>query len=216
MLSSLVFRLFLFLALCALAITAQAGVISTTGSILFIDPPPSGLTLPIAPNTLESNDITRLYYFRNVPRSTDQMDFCEPGTYTSFANAPNCYLPASFVGDLAYIYFDPVGTPDPPIVRSGSVTFSTDIVAILAGGQYGLELGTTSPDSLTFSADRRTVGLTLGEGHPLSLGGDQVVVYLNSDSVPEPGTLSLIGCSLVLVAAFARRADGTNSPRRTR
>jgi hypothetical protein len=203
--SPLGFPLFPFLTFCALDFAAQAGVISTSGSILFIDAPPSGLTLPIAPNTLESNDIIRLYYFRNVPRSTDQMDFCQPGTYTSFANAPNCYLPSDFAGDLAYIYFDPAGNPDPPIVRSGSVTFGTRIVAILAGGQYGLELGPSSPDSVTFSADRRTVRVTLGEGHPLSLGGDQLVVYLDSDSVAEPGTLFCTGCALVFLAVFARR-----------
>ena len=188
----------LLLALCVLTTPAQAGVISTTGSIVFTDPAPPGLTLPIAPGALESNDVIRLFYFRNFPRSSDEMDICQPGTYNNWATVTHCYLPGDFVGDMAYIYFDPIGTPA-SVIRSGSVTFETNVVAILAGGSWGLELN--SGDTVTFSADRRTVGLTLGEGP----GGDQVVVYLNS--VPEPGTLSYISCALLLMAAVARRVS---------
>src|SRR5690242_9041445 len=103
------FRLFLILTFCAMAIPSRADIVSAIGPIVFVDPFPSGLTLPITPNTMEVNGPIRVYYLHNVPGNTSQMDFCQPGAFTSYTNAPTCLLPSNFVGDLAYVYFDPVG-----------------------------------------------------------------------------------------------------------
>jgi hypothetical protein len=137
------------------------------------------------------------------------------------------FLPAgNYLLDTYFLHWDPVTGQTGH--ASGSITLDTPILAIeytstsmdnwdgTVGGltgilyptglpQRGVEIFTGNPvaESIVFSTDRRSVSVNL---YALPTETDQLRIIV-VQSVPEPGTLSYIGSTLVLAAALARRVS---------
>lgn len=199
---------------CAMLITgpAIAGIISVT-NVNQIAAPAS-----VAKNALVDD---MAYLFTEKTNFTTlapvTMDVVAPGTYT--ADPGNTPLAANSVIDSYFLHFDVVATALNS--TSGSVTFNTEVIGIIANdvrlanshGQLGAAVTTywaagslngiwdSNPlDSITLSADRRTVRFAWSVGNAI----DSVrIITAASATVPEPATLGLV--SLALFGAMRRR-----------
>ena len=213
-------------ALC-LAAPVQAAIIGTTGATLEIVAPTSTEL-----NQLEDNSTIFLFgELRNVTLANFLItDLDTPGSYDRFSppSAGSSQIAAGTQVDSYFVHYDvSVGAT----VNSGSVSFDADVLGIilmtstfdLAGpgggsdallgasvttyipvgglGVRGMEFGN---DSITLSADLRTVSFTLRGGVN---GVDQLRILTMSDliTVPEPGTFAQLGLGLAGLAWLGGR-----------
>ncbi len=149
------------------------------------------------------------------------VDVTVPGTYTANPVGTGINFTAGQLIDSYYLHYDVSGTG----VTTGSLVFDTDVLAII-GDVYNLEnshgqlgaAGTTywisnnlhglwdsANDSITLSADRRTIDFTFRVGSAI----DSVRILTVASSVvgvPEPATGLFVALGLV---ALLRRRLGT-------
>ncbi len=160
--------------------TARAQIVSATGDVVEVSPPPS-----VAPGASESNERIIAFDEQQCYTLTQPLtvDISQPGTYspTNPVLTPSV-IPAGTVVSSHLLHFDPVGAPLTTVTRSGSATFDADVLGIIVGdttltaSDYLGATGTTYPtgagitlrglepglnnindDIVTLSPDRRTV-----------------------------------------------------------
>ena len=197
------FWAFVGIALVALAATASATIIGTSGQITKIAPPPSVLF-----DALESD--TTMFAFdeqQNVTLSQPlNVDITTPGTYDDSGDLTPGTIPAGTAVSSQFVHSDPVGTQHPGVTLDGTVTTDKDIlgIAILAKGlndsDYLGAPGTLYPtgvfgrglnldnqdDFIIEQIDKRTVQIH----SDVRLHSDQVRII--TDGTPDGG---LEGCT---------------------
>ena len=192
--------------------------ISWSGSIVAIMPPSSTVqNVGLESDTATNAWAERTNYVLLAPLG---MDATTPGTYTiSSCCTPGTASPGIVVSSY-YFHIDPVGSDRvSPLQFSGSVTFDKAVLGIAwmdasliasnslgsAGTVYntsvsnfGLNPGIVG-DSVTISADRRTVSFVL---NPMNDSDD---FRIFTDNVPEPATGLLLVPGLAALAFLRRR-----------
>jgi hypothetical protein len=207
-------RVVFFLMALLLTTLVQAGIISTTGSIVDSGDVPVNLTA----HTVESNDQIRLYAEQKyLELGADlTVDFTEPSQYDEVEDLSSSQILTGTRVDSYIMHFDKVGKSISSLRLSGSATFDRDILGVIVledslnncdsivgagdttydiGNYRGLELWGSLPDGqdvIELSIDRRTLTVSLVSAEY----SDQIRVIT---TVPEPTTLLLLGLgSLVL------------------
>ena len=202
-----------FALVTAIATPSMAGtIISTTGAVTPVAPPPS-----VALGARESN--TQLIVFSErtgfaLPGNVS-VNLSAPGTANS-ANGFNpspATLPAGTLADIFFFHSDPVGNG--PATYVGTATFSTPILGVITtaallsatdaslgnpGTTYPTGLAGRGPegtDTVTLSADRRTLSLNF----TTSTAVNEVRVLT---AVPEPSSLVLGAIGAGALLAFGR------------
>lgn len=193
-------------ALAVIPAGADATVSSTAGAVVEIPAPPSVRynALQSATNAFAFDEQTAVLLSAPVA-----VDAIAPGTYGRARDLQNLSVPAGTFVDTHLVHTDP---PKGKVVASGSVTFGSDILGVIAtapklaasdylgapGTLYagnitsrGLEVA-PSHDKFTISADRRT--LTVRMETPIAVdelrvlvAHDNVLVTSKTDS-PDPVT----------------------------
>ena len=205
-----------FVAVAALAASgpiASASIMSTSGAITEIAPPPS-----VAGDALESD--TTMFVFQ------EQHDFVLPVAAAVDITTPGDFIEANIVpGNIAqgsvvnifYVNFDTVGTGNPGTILDATIVFEfpihgIDLEPLLSEGLVFGAVGTTYADEgkinltqgvendvLGLAGDRRTLDIQLWVG-----GGDIDSMRIFT-AVPEPSTLTLAGLGMIGLLAYGRR-----------
>lgn len=200
---------------------ADAGIISVSGQVEVIPPPPS-----VRGGDLESDTFARIFPERQgvVLPAGLSVDITVPGSYATFASLTPGVLPAGALVDSFLVHADPI-SPGTPVIRYiGSITFDTDILGLLVTnpnlrdsdsvlgapgtlyplGGDALELDPSNPlrDSVVLSPDRRTVSFDF-RSRP---GIEEIRVVTSGgpgpSAVPEPSTLILLALGGVAFGAW--------------
>lgn len=196
---------------CLWAGPAMAGIISTTGQIDLLSSPPASVKI----GKLQSN--TDIFTFTeqtgvSLSKVLD-VDITTPGTYMTVASLTPGTLSVGTPIESYFLHTDP---PNNSSKYDGSVTFSTPILGVIvisrtlsnsdaelgaSGTTYptgdigrGLEL-TSGQDFVTLSSDLKTLTV-----HFFTHGNVDEVRIVTA-AVPEPRSLLLAGCGLVILAA---------------
>ena len=115
------------LAAAALAAAAGATIVSTSGQMTLIAPPPS-----VDIGALQSN--TTMYAFdeQQCVRTTADMpvDITVPGTYDDVSDLTPGVIPAGTLVSSHFVNADKVGTQPPRIELEGSIVTNADIIGI--------------------------------------------------------------------------------------
>lgn len=195
----------------------SAGVIGTSPLVQLIAPPAS-----VAPGVLESNTFAFLFQERLgfVLPTAVNANITAPGLYNdSSAGLTPGTIPAGTLVDSYYLHTDPVGTPAAGVPFSGSFTFSTPVLGIMAlfsellasqsvtgapGTVYhfegtGFELFPN--ETIRLSDDRRTIYFT-----SVSAPGQDDFRVLTESSIPEPSSINLFTGGGILLWLFRRRS----------
>jgi uncharacterized repeat protein (TIGR01451 family) len=168
-------------ALLTIAVVAPTGasgtIIATTGRVTQIAPPPS-----VELDKLQSKTDAFVFAERSTTLGTAVgVDIVDPGTYTLRSQLVNATIASGTRVDSHFIDSDPGGSGFTAL-RTGSVTFNADVLGIVVSRpklatsdallgapstryadfyQREPELGAAGADSVTLSADRRTVSVVL-------------------------------------------------------
>jgi hypothetical protein len=208
---TLILRVGVFGLVCA---TGFAAIISTTGQVSIISPPPS-----VVVNTGLLSNTTEFLFQETanfVLPSAVEVNATLPGTYNSNASLTPGSIPSGTDVDSYYLHSNSVDATNQSY--SGSITFSTPVLGLIVldaqfassngilgapGTAYsssgqGYELG--SPDVISLSADRLTVTFS----NSLSTASDDVRI-ITASPVPEPATVILSAIGLGWVAVLRRR-----------
>jgi hypothetical protein len=205
---------------------AGAGILNTTGAIQTIAAPSD-----IRTDVLESDSTVFAFAeLQNVTLTTGiGVTVSLPGTSPAGPGDDNlspAFIPLGTPISSYFLHCDAVGSPDPPVTYTGSITFDSDVLGLmflnprlndshaypgLPGTLYSmtgaLEINSTPAfDSITLSADRRTVSVNFRNAN----SPDDVRIV--TAAVPEPGALMLAlfgGVMLVLVLLRRRSAKAT-------
>ncbi|MEQ8850635.1 MAG: hypothetical protein RIB32_02515 [Phycisphaerales bacterium] len=199
--------------------STEAGIISFTGPIDIIAPPAS-----VHEGGLESDTQIRVFRERTNLELVEQfgVNITNPGTYSALGGGPNGNLAAG-VQIISYmVHTDHVGSAGGGGRYEGSITFDTDILAIITSrsrldssdaivglptvlyptGVNSIERGTldsaSNGDVLTLAANRRT--FTFSVAH----SSDNIEQFRIITAIPAPGSLWIP--LLSAVAVYRRRA----------
>jgi hypothetical protein len=196
-------------ATCFWAGPASAGIIHTTGQVDLLSSPPAS----VKAGKLQSN--TDAFAFTEQTgltlKTAVNVDITSPGTYKSVASLTPGTIAAGTPVESYFLHSDP---PNNNSMYDGSVTFSTPILGLIVlsatlsssdaqlgatGTAYpsndtgrGLEL-TNGQDFVTLSSDRETLTFHFFTHDNV----DQVRILT---AVPEPSSIALAGCGLILLA----------------
>ena len=193
------FWAFVGIALVALAATASATIIGTSGQMTKIAPPPSVLF-----DALESD--TTMFAFdeqQNVTLAQPlSVDITTPGTYDDSADLTPGTIPAGTAVSSHFVNADHVGTGVPRVTLDGTVTTDKDIlgIAILAKalndsdylgapgtlyptGEFGRGFNLDNQDDFVIEQiDKRTVQIH----SDVRIHSDQVRIITEADGPPPP------------------------------
>ncbi len=200
------------LATLLLSPAAMAAVVSTSGAVVQISPPPS-----VMPNVNEDNNHIWLFTEKVGYTLTSplKVNVTAPGFYNNYTGLLST-LPAGLKVDVYYMRFD----PRPSTRKSGSVTFDVPILGIIVhrselhhsnhlgvpGTAYpglahssliGLENGA---DRITLSPDMKTLTVDWRASSP----GDRIRI-ITTTAIPEPTSLFLFAAGLAGAGFGARR-----------
>jgi hypothetical protein len=208
-------------ALLAVPAVAPAAIVSVT-NMTVIAPPPSV--------TLGSLEGPRPVVFQEAAGFVMPIDrafaITQPGTYTLFPNLGQGVVTQGTVIDVYFVHLDPVGSSPLGGRFVGSITFDQPILGavVLSSGldgtdpavgapgtaypagltTRGIEFDALGTDSMTLSADRRTLSFDLFA----STSVDQFRIVV---ATPEPGSVAAWGLAVggvVAVRRLRRRAGG--------
>ena len=193
------FWAFVGIALVAMAATASATIIGTSGQMTKIAPPPSVLF-----DALESD--TTMFAFdeqQNVTLAQPlSVDITTPGTYDDSADLTPGTIPAGTAVSSHFVNADHVGTGVPRVTLDGTVTTDKDIlgIAILANalnhsdhlgapgtlyptGEFGRGFNLDNQDDFVIEQiDKRTVQIH----SDVRIHSDQVRIITEADGPPPP------------------------------
>lgn len=212
----------LVLVAAALAVVIQASAAGATpigfsGAVTIIAAPADAQLHALESDTAAPlfNEVTNLLLALPL-----LVDITTTGTFDTVASPTPGSIAAGTAVDSYYLITDPVGAPTTFSRRYlGSITFSTDILGIVALNTYassdpivghpgtlytnhaGIAIDFGVPDVLVLSADRRTVSFDLTSGP----GADNFRVITAATPVPEPASMLLLISGLVGVATRLRR-----------
>jgi hypothetical protein len=206
------------MAVCLWGGPAVAGIIGTTGQVDVLSSPPAS----VEPGHLQSNsDVFAFTEQTDLKLSTAvNVDITSPGTYSTDNSLTPGTIAAGTSVESYFLHADPQNNDS---MFDGSLTFSTPILGVIV-------LSSTLSASDTQLGATGTVYDTgdSGRGLELTTGQDFVILSSNLETltfhffthsnvdevriltaVPEPSSLVLAGCGLVVVAvAAARRGRG--------
>lgn len=189
---------------------AHASIISTTGDVVKISPPPS-----VRIDEFENDDEIRAFDERqDIMLPTDiTVDIDAPGIYDDLGDLPAIppTIPAGTFVRSHYLHSDP---EDESLTHryNGSATFDEDIIGVLLSGSYvtathsilgapgtrygggAIELGPRR-DTVEISSDRRTITVQFSTRS----GADRLRVITRG--VPEPTCSILLAIGLLSAAA---------------
>jgi len=198
---------------CASAVPALGTPISFTGAATPIAPPANASLGSVESDTLAQFFTERTNF--QLP-SNLTVDFDVPGTFPNPPVGPLPQLLANTSVDSYFLITDPVGSDQAPLREfRGSITFSTDILAIITldsefatsspvlghpGTIYSLGYSQDPGDIIAISADRRTLSFDM-----FSAPAADNIRIITQASVPEPTSLLLLGTGLTVAMARRRR-----------
>jgi hypothetical protein len=205
------------LLITSVSVPLHADIVSFTGQVSLIPPPPDARVNSV----LESNTVAPLFIEQigHVLGANLTVDFTSTGLHNANPVGPLPVILASTEVDSFYLVSDPIGSdPNNNRTFSGSITFSTDILGVVAldpefassngilghsGTLYsnsgvGLELG--APDNFTISADRRTITFAFES----NTAADDLRI-VTASSVPEPSSILLLGTIVAIGLGGAKR-----------
>ena len=193
------------------SLPASAAIQGTTGDIQVIAPPSD-----VTPGQTEFDGIVAFVERQNlILENAVALDITVPGTSPLPADPANQNLspgthPSGTAVDSYYLHFDPIGFPPLAIRRTGSITFTTNILGLIliadtleaSNGPLGFpgtlysaqQVDLTVDDIVTLSADLRTVAFDL----KTSPATDNLRVVTEA-TVPEPLPLILLSCGVMLM-----------------
>jgi hypothetical protein len=212
------FKFLVFLIMLVVPTTSRAGIISVSGDVQVIAPPPD-----VRINGLESDTVIFAFpELQNIVLTTAiAVNVSVPGQSTS-AN-PNLSPATIPIGTRISSYFlhcDIISDDSPALLFNGSITFDSDVLGVivlatqlnnshsypgLPTTQYStigeLEFdGSNARDSFTLSANRRTISMTFRNGDRV----DHMRVL--TVAVPEPSSFALLAfCCSTLAHCRNRR-----------
>jgi hypothetical protein len=108
--------------------SARAGVVDTTGNILFVAPPPD-----VVLTTFEDNINVRLFHEKTglvLPKAID-LDATKPGIVDALSDLTRAKLAEGTYVDSYLLHADPLGFGIPIRVFEGSVTFDRPILGAM-------------------------------------------------------------------------------------
>ena len=196
---------------------ARADYLTTTGAVQIIAPPAS---LQVGALTSDTQIRTFVENQRLTLTGAVSVDDVASGTFNGTNPLVGGTVAAGTSVDSYFFHSDPVNANQK---YSGSVTFTTAVLGVIVlsntldatdstlghkGTSYptgvngrGLELS-SSEDSFTLSADRRTLNFSFFTHNNV----DEVRVITAASAVPEPGSMALLGLgTMILGGAAARR-----------
>ena len=196
---------------------AAASIISVTGNVGVIAAP-----LCTCEGSLESDsDVFAFIERQDVVLPADlRVNFVAPGLYDDRSDLPDPvpFLAAATAVDSYFLHADPSTRG---ITYEGSLTFDSDVLAVILGGVLLEEsdgplgaIGTNYPvdaffsgrglaiggrDQIELSADRRTISFSFTTRQAI----DQVRIVTEAQAIPEPFAVMLLGSGIA--AAVTRR-----------
>ena len=206
--------------LALLPAVAVAGIVTTSGAVSVIAPPAS-----VNSGAKQSNSQVFAFAERQnvaLPAAIT-LDISVPGTTPASAandNFSTSTLPAGTIVSSYFLHCDAVGSPSTAVEYVGSITFDRDILGLiilnsnlnataafpgLSTTTYAtngeLEINKTAAfDSVTLSADRRTVSFDFRDAS----APDDIRVI--TTAVPEPSTGLLLALGMAVILWWRRSA----------
>ncbi len=201
------------------ALTANATLISSTGQVSVVAPPPD-----VRVNIGDESNSTAFFFTEQqdfVLPSAVNVNITVPGLYSTTGSLTPGTIASGTLIDSYYVHADPVGATTNVRVYNGSLKFSTDVLGVIvtsaqlsatnallghpgtlySASNQGLEF--SSQDSVNLAGDRRTLSLHLVASNAAD---DIRIITAGSVLIPEPATWVLVASCGAFLLVRRRRA----------